>query len=114
MYESADKKSAMGIFCTDTPRLRTTKATDEHILDSVRDGVLHNLRGKLLSETPFALGRFPGREVAIKTETQEALGRIVFLRSRGKILTLMALGVDPALAREFVTGVTLVEKASGK
>lgn len=57
---------------TDAPRssefARAIKGKEDDMLDGARDGALEKSRGKLVSETSIALGKYPGREIKIAGE----------------------------------------------
>ncbi len=106
MYETADHSAAMGIMCSEVAALKTSKASNEHILDGSRDGMLKNVHGTLTSEKPFTLGGYPGRQVSVLSKGKQVNARIVFLRAKAKILTVITVGVEDSLATTFLESVT--------
>ena len=109
MYETADHSAAMGIMCSEVAALKTSKASNEHILDGSRDGMLKNVHGTLTSEKPFTLGGYPGRQVSVLSKGKQVNARIVFLRAKAKILTVITVGVEESLATSFLESVTFAK-----
>ena len=48
--------------------VRSLKEKEQDLLDGARDGALEYSRGKLVSEAPITLGKYPGRQIKIAGE----------------------------------------------
>ncbi len=105
MYETPDHGSAMGIMCSEVAALKTSKTSNDHILDGSRDGMLKNVHGTLTSEKAFTLGGYPGRQVSILSKGKQFAARIVFLRAKAKILTVIVVGFDETTTTSFLESV---------
>lgn len=108
--DSAD--ATYDVTYNDYPKDGIARLSATKLLDTVRDGLLHQSKGTLASEIPFTLGKLAGREYEIAVEDGMRYRiRLLLVESRLYQLTAMArLPARPEEKRFFssfqLTGVT--------
>jgi hypothetical protein len=53
------------VLLNDYPKAGIARASPHKLLDSVRDGLVYQTQGRLVSEKPITFGKFPGRDQEI-------------------------------------------------
>jgi hypothetical protein len=81
----------------DYPEDRISRLPPEKLLDTVRDGLIYQSKGRLVSEKPFRLGKLEGREHEIAGEDGTHY-RIRLLLVSNRLYQLTAMARPPALA----------------
>lgn len=65
-YTATDAANATyDVLLNDYPKAGVSRASPLKLLDGARDGLIYQTKGRKLSEKPFTLGGFPGRELEI-------------------------------------------------
>ncbi|HWP60408.1 MAG TPA: hypothetical protein VNL14_21105 [Candidatus Acidoferrales bacterium] len=80
----------------DYPETMVKGTNPEKVLDGARDGIIANVRGRLLSETKITLQQFPGRELKLSLpEGARALQtRLYFVKNRLYQVGVLAVEKD--------------------
>jgi hypothetical protein len=96
----------------DYPRDGIAKLNSAKLLDTVRDGLVYQAKGKVVSEKPFTVGKVAGRE----QEIQGADGtryriRLLLVGNRIYQLTVMARPPDKAEEQRFFNSFQLTGTA---
>jgi hypothetical protein len=71
------------VLLNDYPKTGIAKANPHKLLDSVRDGLMYQTKGKLISDRRMTLATFPGRDLEIMgIEDQHFRVRLVWVETR--------------------------------
>lgn len=71
------------VLLNDYPRAGVAKASPHKLLDSVRDGLMYQTKGRLISDRRMTLATFPGRDLEIRgSEGLHYRARLVWVETR--------------------------------
>ncbi len=65
-FLSEKENSWFAVSYSDYPYVAIQAVDVSELLDGARDGMVANVRGKLISEKPISLGNYPGRELVVE------------------------------------------------
>jgi len=102
-YSAGDRAGATyDITFSDYPREGIARLSAAKLMDAVRDGLVYLAKGKLVSEKPYTLGRFAGREQEIEgADGMRYRVRLLLVENRLYQLTAMARPPDKAEEQKF-------------
>ncbi|MCI0459781.1 MAG: hypothetical protein L0Z62_22755 [Gemmataceae bacterium] len=76
---------------SELPPAAARSGLEQRRLDNARDGVIATSKGRLLSERPLPLKKFPGRELQIQAQDETRI-RTRLYAVRNRLYQLMAVG----------------------